>query len=143
MMTHGFLKERPKSLGRSGRRTTLALNCSPAVAMAARDTLTILTPPPSLTVSQWSDANRQLSSESSAEPGRWRTDRVPYMRGIMDALNAPSITRIVVSKAAQVGYTEAINNVLGYFMDQDSRRSWSSSRPLNSPRRGRRTGSPL
>ena len=38
----------------------------------------------------------------------------------MDALSDPSITRIVVPKAAQVGATEAIiNNVLGYYIHQD------------------------
>ena len=30
-------------------------------------------PPPNLSVSQWSDSYRKLSSESSAEAGQWRT----------------------------------------------------------------------
>jgi len=78
-----------------------------------------MAPPPTLTISQWSDQRRYLSTESSAEPGRWRTDRVPYMREIMDALNDPGIERIIVPKAAQVAYTESVNNVVGYFIDQD------------------------
>jgi len=32
-------------------------------------------PPPRQTVSEWADQNRWLSSEASAEPGPWRTDR--------------------------------------------------------------------
>ena len=36
-----------------------------------------LRPLPNLTVSDWADQYRMLSSESSAEPGRWRTDRAP------------------------------------------------------------------
>lgn len=34
-----------------------------------------LRPPPKLTVSEWADEYRYLSPESSAEPGKWRTDR--------------------------------------------------------------------
>ena len=48
-------------------------------------------PPPNLTVSQWADLYRRLSSESSAEPGQWRTDRAPYQREILDAVNDPEI----------------------------------------------------
>lgn len=76
-------------------------------------------PPPSLTVSQWADANRMLSPEASAEPGRWDTGRAEYLRGVMDALSDVSISRVVIAKASQVGYTECLGNVVGYFVDQD------------------------
>jgi phage terminase large subunit GpA-like protein len=77
-------------------------------------------PPPELTVSAWADERRILSPESSAEPGRWRTSRVEYLRGIMDAVTDPSVQKIVVMKSSQVGYTTGIiGNVLGYFIDQD------------------------
>ena len=46
-----------------------------------------LTPDPQLTVSEWADKHRWLSSRASAEPGRYRTDRTPYMREIIDALS--------------------------------------------------------
>ena len=46
-----------------------------------------LTPDPQLTVSEWADRHRWLSSRASAEPGRYRTDQTPYMREIMDALS--------------------------------------------------------
>ncbi len=71
-------------------------------------------------MSEWADANRRLSSESAAEPGAWRTDRAPYQRGIMDALNDPTIREIWCQKSAQVGWTEIINNVIGYYVDQDA-----------------------
>jgi phage terminase large subunit GpA-like protein len=32
------------------------------------------------------DAHRWLSSRASAEPGRYRTTRTPYLQAIMDAL---------------------------------------------------------
>lgn len=72
-----------------------------------------------MTVSEWADAKRRLSSESSAEPGQWRTSRAPYQRGIMDAVADPTIREIWVPKSAQVGWTEILNNVIGYFVDQD------------------------
>lgn len=75
-------------------------------------------PKPVLTVSQWSDSNRILSSKGSSESGAWNTDRTPYLREIMDALSATSpVQRIAIQKSAQVGATEAALNWIGYVMD--------------------------
>lgn len=79
----------------------------------------MVAPPPDLTVSQWADAKRRLSAEASAEPGRWNTDRAPYQRGIMDAVNESGIHTIIGMTSAQVGKTEIILNIIGYFVDQD------------------------
>jgi phage terminase large subunit GpA-like protein len=46
-------------------------------------------------------------------------ERAPYLRGMMDACSDPDTERVVFMKPSQVGGTEAINNVLGYFIDQD------------------------
>ena len=74
-------------------------------------------PDPDLTVSQWADRHRWLSSRASAEPGRYRTARTPYMREIMDALSPVSpVQRVVFMKAAQVGATEAGNCFIGFVM---------------------------
>lgn len=75
-----------------------------------------LKPPPELTLSQWADRYRILSAESSAEPGRWHTDKAPYQREIMDAIGDPHIRRVVIMCAAQLGKTELLLNILGYFM---------------------------
>ena len=75
-----------------------------------------LKPPPELTLSQWADRYRMLSAESSAEPGRWHTDKAPYQREIMDAIGDPHIRRVVIMCAAQLGKTELLLNILGYFM---------------------------
>ncbi|PRX29948.1 Phage terminase, large subunit GpA [Meinhardsimonia xiamenensis] len=78
-----------------------------------------LTPDPWLTVSEWADRHRWLSSRASAEPGRYRTDRTPYMRAIMDALSpGHPAQRVVFQKAAQVGATEAGNNWIGFVIHQ-------------------------
>lgn len=37
----------------------------------------------------------------------------------MDAVTDPSVDQIVVMKSAQVGYTEVLNNVIGFHVDQD------------------------
>jgi len=74
-----------------------------------------LTPDPLLTVSEWSDRHRMLSSKASAEPGRWRTKRTPYLRAIMDCLSPTSpVERVVFMKGAQVGATESANCWMGY-----------------------------
>src|SRR5438552_3652269 len=74
-----------------------------------------LAPEPLLTVSAWADQHRFLSSTASAEPGRWRTARTPYLREIMDCLT-PShpAERVVVMSGAQIGKTECGNNWIGY-----------------------------
>jgi phage terminase large subunit GpA-like protein len=78
-----------------------------------------LRPDLDLTVSEWSDMYRMLSSKASAEPGPWRTDRTPYLKEIMDCMSANNTTQKVVFMAgAQLGKTEAINNVVGYMIAQ-------------------------
>lgn len=77
-----------------------------------------LRPDPELSVSQWADERRVLTSTTSPEPGRWRTDRVPYLRAIMDGL-APTdpCERVVLMAASQVGKTEAGLNWIGHTVD--------------------------
>lgn len=75
--------------------------------------------PPEMTVSEWADQYRMLSPEASAERGRWRTDRAPYQREIMDAVGDPRVERVVVKSSAQVGKTEILLNTIGYYMDYD------------------------
>jgi len=72
-------------------------------------------PDPDLTVSEWADQHRWLSSRGAAEPGRYRTARAPYLREIMDALSPRHpAQRVTFMKAAQVGATEAGNNWIGF-----------------------------
>jgi len=75
--------------------------------------------PAKLTVSRWADRHRVLDARSSAEPGPWRTDRAPYLRGIMDAFSDPEVERITVQKVPQSGGTEAIYNMIGDCICED------------------------
>lgn len=95
---------------------TDSLDVLERVERAAR---AVLRPPPRLTVSEWADEHRRLSPESAAEPGRWRTDRAEYQRGIMDAVNDPTVREVVVQKSAQIGWTEILGNVVGFHIDRD------------------------
>ena len=76
-------------------------------------------PPDDLTVTEWAEKNRRLSTEASAEPGPWRTDRTPYLREPMDAFTDPRVRRIVMVAASQVGKSEFLNNTIGYIIDED------------------------
>jgi len=97
----------------------LRLDVSQPVLDAAQDWLPIVAPPPTLTVSQWADRERYLSEEDSAEPGKWHTSRAEYQRAIMDAFNDPAVETVVVESSVQVGKTQIILNVTGYYIDQD------------------------
>lgn len=75
--------------------------------------------PENLTVSEWADRYRRLSTENAAEGGLWRTSRTPYLKEIMDAFTDDRIESIVVVAPSQVGKTETELNMLGYVIDQD------------------------
>ncbi|MGB3751930.1 MAG: terminase gpA endonuclease subunit [Arcobacteraceae bacterium] len=77
-----------------------------------------LEPDPLFSVSQWADERRILPKNSSAEPGRWRTSRFPFLREIMDELSPHSKTQQVkLIKGTQIGGTEIGNNFVMTYMD--------------------------
>lgn len=86
-------------------------------ARLRRTTLAALRPPPNVTISEWADRHRELTSSQSALAGRWRTSETPYLREPMDVLSPNSPVQVVVfQKGARVGFTEMFNNVIGGFM---------------------------
>ena len=88
-------------------------NASMALAYARA-----LRPTPNVLISEWADRFRVLTTSQAAEPGRWRTARVPYLRAIMDAMSPRNpVQRVVVQKSRRCGFTEgAINNSVGAYM---------------------------
>ena len=76
-------------------------------------------PPPDLTISQWADNFRRIPPEAAAEPGLWRTSRAPYQRAMMDAISDDNYEQIVMMTSAQIGKTEIILNILGYYIDKE------------------------
>lgn len=72
-----------------------------------------------LSGSQWADANRFIPLSTSAEPGQWRTSRTPYLKEPMDAATDKLTEKIVLMFSSQVGKTECLLNILGYYADQE------------------------
>lgn len=89
-----------------------------ALEMERRLRRRIFAPLPRLTVSEWSDQRRRLSSEASAVPGRWTS--FPFQRPIMDAVHDHRYRRVVAMLPSQVGgKTEMPLNLIGYHVDLD------------------------
>jgi phage terminase large subunit GpA-like protein len=103
------------------RATTPAIKVvdHPGLLQAVSEFFSTLRPPPTLGLTEWSDRFRKLSRETSARPGRWRTERQPLLGDIMDAITDPNVVEAWALKPSQFGWTEVINNVVGYFMHQD------------------------
>ncbi|MCP4989346.1 MAG: hypothetical protein GY928_25805 [Colwellia sp.] len=73
-----------------------------------------LTLDPELSVAEWAEKYRVLSSKGSAEPGRWRNERTPYLKEIMSCLSANNPADYVVFvSGTQLGKTECILNWAG------------------------------
>lgn len=71
-----------------------------------------------LTVSQWADEYRYLSSRASAEAGRWQTTRTPYLREPMDALSPQDpCESVCLLFGSQLGKTETGLNWIGAIID--------------------------
>ena len=100
-------------------KPTLTLTGSPTLKRTVAKSLAVLKPPPDLTISDWADQNRRLSSEASAEPGQWRTSRAEYQRGIMDAISDPAAETVVIMSSSQIGKSESLLNMVGYHIDHD------------------------
>jgi len=81
--------------------------------------LNVFEPPPRLSVSEWANEYRFLSSESSASHGKYSTEMTPYAVEWMDSVLDPDTTGTVLMVGAQLGKTEALNNLVGYFIDVD------------------------
>lgn len=79
--------------------------------------LSLIKPPEQMTVSEWCDKHRMLDPKYGAEPGRWRTQRVPYLREIMDCFASPDVGKITLIKCARIGGTELLNNVMAFSVD--------------------------
>jgi len=78
-----------------------------------------IAPDPDRTIDQWADEKRILPSETSAEPGPWRTSRVPHTREIMQSLSPIDPCQEVTFVAGtQVAKTEVGNNFIGFVMDE-------------------------
>lgn len=60
-----------------------------------------------------------LSSEASAEPGRFNVGRAEYQREWLDCISDPTVEEACWMVAAQTGKTEVMNCMVGYKIDLD------------------------
>lgn len=74
-------------------------------------------PRPPLTPLQWAETYRYLSSEENPDyVGRFSSDNIPALRGVLAAAGDPAVRRIVGQKSAQIAWTAGVVcTVLGYY----------------------------
>jgi phage terminase large subunit GpA-like protein len=78
----------------------------------------IARPPPNRAAWQWADHNRILPV-GSAEPGEWRSARVPWTIPITEFARDPQYQMIVVIMGSQCAKTETLFNLIGWKLDDD------------------------
>lgn len=69
-----------------------------------------------ITVSEWAELRRYITASSIKGKYTWRD--APYQQGMMDAVHEP-VHAVVYMIASQLGKTEVINNIIGYYMAED------------------------
>ncbi len=76
-------------------------------------------PSPTLSVADWADEYRRLSTSSGAIGGRWRTSRVEVARGPMLAVTERGVRTITVMSCTQLMKTSLLENTIGRFAHLD------------------------
>ncbi|MEQ8692932.1 MAG: phage terminase large subunit family protein, partial [Pseudomonadales bacterium] len=83
--------------------------------------VSLIRPPPKRTPWEWAESKRRLPKEA-AEPGPYRSDRTPWVRGISKAITTPGLHSVVAVMGAQLGKTDGCClNTIGWQFDDDPR----------------------
>jgi len=90
-----------------------------ATATVLRSLAVLLAPPPRFNCLQWADKHRFLSRESSAQPGKYLSVVAPYQREPQEAITDPRVPSVCLHWAAQLGKTEILSNIVGFFIDAE------------------------
>lgn len=91
---------------------------APAAAALFAAAWSEIAPPSNLTIGEWAESRRILSTEETALPGRFSLAATPALRGILAACSEPTRRKVVSQKPAQIGYTAGVVcNVIGYHAD--------------------------
>jgi phage terminase large subunit GpA-like protein len=71
--------------------------------------------------SDWAEKNRVMTSDVSPYPGKFKYERTPYLREVVDHLSPNSPARVIsVMKGAQIGFsTGTIETGIGWIIDQN------------------------
>jgi phage terminase large subunit GpA-like protein len=98
------------------------LKISEPISRSISEGLASAIPERALTVSEWAEKHRVVSQERVANlalAGKWSNEVTPYLVGIMDSVNEPGVNEIVFIKSSQVGGSELLNNIIGYYIHID------------------------
>lgn len=82
-------------------------------------TKSLCEPKTRLSVSEWAAKRRVIPKGRSPEPGRWTNERVPYLVEPMDAFSDIKVETVVCMMSSQIGKTELLLNVIGYYADEE------------------------
>lgn len=96
----------------------------------------IISPPEHLLISEWADKYAYLPAEGNAEPGKYKTSRMPYQTDMLNDPLDPTVSEIFWQIASQLGKTLSIIIIVEYHVDHapcamqvvyptlDSAKSW-------------------
>jgi phage terminase large subunit GpA-like protein len=83
------------------------------------DALRAAIPDAEFNVYQWAE-NYRYVSQGPDLGSKWRTERVPYLKDILECATDPAVEEIVLWSSSRIGKTEGLlNNIVGYFMHVD------------------------
>lgn len=69
---------------------------------------------------EWAEHCRVLGADESSEPGKWRLDRVPYVKEVLEVCATPGVEQVGMVKGAQVAWSDSIErNLFGHWIDLD------------------------
>lgn len=74
-------------------------------------------PVPDMLISEWAEKNIILAKGTTPKPGPYVPEA--FQRFIMDVICNPIVRRLTVMKSTQIGWTQIILAIAGYFMDVD------------------------
>lgn len=77
--------------------------------------LKLLLPPEDMTVNEWADKYRVLTSEASKEIGPWDTSRTPYMVEIYKNITNKELRQLTLMIASQMAKSELIINAFARY----------------------------
>lgn len=69
-----------------------------------------------MNIVEWANTFRYLSSEGSAEVGKFSIERTPYLREPLEIFTEEGVVGIVLMLGSQLGKSETLNNIVGWII---------------------------
>lgn len=78
--------------------------------------LKMLAPPLRISIMDWAEKYRVLTSEESVHTGKFNCHKVPALEYIYICCNERKVYTVVTMKGSQIGWSELVNNVIGWMI---------------------------